>query len=300
MLIHVGYPKTASTWLQEDLFSRPAAGFWSPWELETKEQFLLSNPYRFSTERVRGVFEPGIEEARQRGLVAVISDEWLIGNQVTADYRGKQLAEQLAAVFPGAHVLIVLREQESMLLSSYREYVVCGGGETLEEFIGAAVARPGFEPHCRRDHLEYDLALAHYHDLFSPKAVMVEPFERMIADPVEFYRRLAAFCGALGHYEQPALARNVGLRGATLTVRRALNNLVYPFELQFERGDRQWRAVAHSAEWIGCMLPASIHDRCESDLRRRLRAIIDGYYVESNRRTSDLIGIDLAAFGYQC
>ena len=116
----------------------------------------------------------------------------------------------------------------------------------------------------------------------------------------EFYRRLAAFCGALGHYEQPALARNVGLRGATLTVRRALNNLVYPFELQFERGDRQRRAVAHSAEWLGCVLPASIHDRCESNLRRRLRALVDGYYVESNRRTRDLIGIDLAAFGYQC
>jgi hypothetical protein len=206
MLIHVGYPKTGSTCLQQDLSSRPAAGFWSPWRLEAKEQFLLSNPYRFSAERVRSVFEPGIEEARQRGLVAVISDEWLIGNQVTADYRGKQIAEQLAAVFPGARVLIVLREQESMLLSSYREYVVCGGSETLEEFIGAAV-RPGFEPHCLRDYLEYDLGLAHYRDLFRPEAVMVEPFERMVADPVEFYRHLAVFCGARGSYEEPAPSR---------------------------------------------------------------------------------------------
>jgi hypothetical protein len=95
-------------------------------------------------------------------------------------------------------VLIVLREQGSMLLSSYREYVVCSG-ETLEEFIGAAVALPGFEPHCRLDHLEYDLALAHYRDLVRPESVMVEPFERMVADPVEFYLRLAAFCGARGH-----------------------------------------------------------------------------------------------------
>jgi hypothetical protein len=35
------------------------------------------------------VFEPGIEEAQQRGLVAVISEGRLIGNQVTADYHGK-------------------------------------------------------------------------------------------------------------------------------------------------------------------------------------------------------------------
>jgi hypothetical protein len=300
MLIHVGYPKTASTWLQQDLFSSPAAGFWYPYRIEAKEQFLLSDPYRFSAERVRGVFEPGIDEAQQRGLVAVISDEWLIGNQVTADYRGKQIAEQLAAVFPEARVLIVLRQQESMLLSSYREYVVCGGCETLEEFIGVAVVRPGFEPHCRLDHFEYDLALAHYRRLFSPEAVMVEPFERMVADPIKFYRRLAAFCGARGSYEQPEPAHNVGLRGATLTARRALNNLVHPFGLQFERGTWRRSTIARSAEWIGRVLPSIVHDRCESDLRRRLRAQVNGYYIESNRRTRDLIGIDLAAFGYQC
>jgi hypothetical protein len=233
-------------------------------------------------------------------LVAVISDEWLTGNQVTADYRGKQIAEQLAAVFPGARVLIVLREQESMLLSSYREYVACGGGETIEEFIGTAVARPGFEPHCRLDHLEYDLVVAHYRDLFRPEAVMVEPFERMVADPVEFYGPLAAFCGVRGSYEQPAAARNVGLRGATLTARRALNNLVHPFGLQFERGGLRRSAVARSAEWVGRVLPSSGHDRCESDLRRRLRAHVDGYYAESNRHTRDLVGINLVAFGYQC
>jgi hypothetical protein len=34
---------------------------------------LLSNPYRFSVEHVRDVFKPGLKEARQRGLVAIIS-----------------------------------------------------------------------------------------------------------------------------------------------------------------------------------------------------------------------------------
>jgi hypothetical protein len=71
----------------------------------------------------------------------VISDEWLTGNQVTVEDRGKPIAEQLAAIFPGMHVLLVLREQENMLLSSYREYVVCGG-QMIEELIGVAVARP--------------------------------------------------------------------------------------------------------------------------------------------------------------
>ena len=64
---------------------------------------------------------------------------------------------------------------------------------------------------------------------------LVEPFKRMVAYMVEFYRRLAAFCRVRGSYELTAPARYVGLRGTTLAARRALNNLVHPFALPFER-----------------------------------------------------------------
>jgi hypothetical protein len=60
---------------------------------------------------------------------------------VTAEDPSKPIAEQLAAILAGTHVLLVLREQENMLLSSYREYVVYGG-QMIEELIGVAVARP--------------------------------------------------------------------------------------------------------------------------------------------------------------
>jgi len=298
MLIHVGFPKTGSTWLQEDMFSNPSTGFWSPWTFEVKEQYLLSNPYRFSAERARRLFQPGCDDAARRGLVPVITDEWLIGNQMSGDYRGKQIAEQLHATFPAAVVLIVIREQEAMLMSSYREYVQVGGGQTLEEFIGVASALPGFVPQCRLDHFEFDLAISHYRELFGDTRVIVEPFERMVADPIAFHARVAECAGARGSYQQPQQARNVGLRGATLTTRRALNNLVHPFGLNFTRGARRRRWIGRSAAVIGRMLPASAHARQESDLRRRLHSHIEGYYAASNQRTSKLLGIDLAEFGY--
>jgi len=31
LLIHIGYPKAASTWLQYEIFSQEQAGFMSPW-----------------------------------------------------------------------------------------------------------------------------------------------------------------------------------------------------------------------------------------------------------------------------
>jgi hypothetical protein len=98
------------------------------------------------------------------------------------------------------------------------------------------------------------LALAHYRDLFRPEAVLVEPFKRMVAHLVEFYRCLAAFSGVRGSYEQPAPARNVGLRGAPLTARRALNNPVHPFALQFERGALRRSAIVRSFAHFGEVL----------------------------------------------
>jgi hypothetical protein len=73
----------------------------------------------------------------------------------------------------------------------------------------------------------------------------------MVAYLVEFYRRLAAFCKVRGSYEQPAPARYVGLRGTTLAARRALNNLVHPFALPFERGVLRWSVVPRSFAHIG-------------------------------------------------
>lgn len=31
LLVHIGYPKTASTWLQPTVFNEAKAGFISPW-----------------------------------------------------------------------------------------------------------------------------------------------------------------------------------------------------------------------------------------------------------------------------
>jgi hypothetical protein len=66
---------------------------------------------------------------------------------------------------------------------------------------------------------------------------MVEPFERMVADPVEFYRRLAAFCGARGSYEQPAPSRR-----ARLFLGQALERLVVT------RAEEELRQCAHGRE----------------------------------------------------
>ena len=92
ILIHVGFPKTASTWLQQTLFNNAEAGFESPLSvLQIKEAFFMVNEYMFSPVQTRNHFAGAIKAVLDRGKVPVISDEWFSGNQVTAESFGIRL-----------------------------------------------------------------------------------------------------------------------------------------------------------------------------------------------------------------
>ncbi|MGB5896745.1 MAG: hypothetical protein WBG66_00975, partial [Geitlerinemataceae cyanobacterium] len=77
-LIHVGYPKAASTWLQQTLFSDEKAGFYAPWGFpsgDAIEQFVLTNSFRFNPKSARQFFAPGLQEAAEKDLIPVLSQE---------------------------------------------------------------------------------------------------------------------------------------------------------------------------------------------------------------------------------
>ena len=108
-LIHIGYPKAASTWLQQVIFKDENAGFLDPWgvhSLEALKQFAFPNPFRFSAESARQVFEPGLQEAARKELVPVLSREALVGNPIWGHYWGKDVADRMHAVFPEAKIFI--------------------------------------------------------------------------------------------------------------------------------------------------------------------------------------------------
>ncbi len=101
LLIHIGYPKAGSSWLQHEVFKQEEIGFTAPWGIynqipgsggshEAAEQFIVANAFRFSAESAYKVFEPQLQEAMEKGLVPVLSWEALIGHQVRGQYWGKE------------------------------------------------------------------------------------------------------------------------------------------------------------------------------------------------------------------
>jgi hypothetical protein len=298
IVLHVGYPKAASTWLRETLFSQPGTGFESPWTSESKRELILPDSFHFDPAEARRCFQPGIEAAWQRGGIPVLSDEWLTGNQVTGDYHGREVADRLRETFDEALVLVLLREQKAMILSSYREYVKIGGSLPIEEFLGRGRWNCSFAPICRLEHLEYDRLIRHYRQRFGDERVMAVPVEWLWKHLDGFYEDLKRRCGVQGSCDLRQPARNVGLRGATLRLRALANGLLSPPGFATPRGAVRHQLAQELGNLLGHLATAPTNERFERDLQERVARCAGDAYRESNRRTAEQIGVDLGSWGY--
>jgi len=192
-LLHVGYPKAGSTFLQRWFTAHPQlayrlgalAGFHDVYDLTracaTADDGSL---YRVTSEEL-------------------LSAPHLHGGPYAMDYRLTEDADiaaaqlrvcaMLAALFPNALVLIVTRGFKSMILSSYSQFVRAGGAVDLVDLVDSAVTRRGreFEYLASRAPWDYDHLVGAYRNAFGAENVIVLPYELLRDDPDEFTRCIA-------------------------------------------------------------------------------------------------------------
>ena len=302
-LIHIGYPKTGTTFLQTNVFCDPKRflALWGRYELgEAMEHFVVTHPRRFSPEWVRERYRAGLAHA-DNGRRPVISHENLCGNCIYGRYYGHEVAQRISETFPEARVLITVREQRSMLHSIWGQYVRQEGQWSMDRFFGTGREPTGFAPICRLDHFEYDLLVADYVERLGSDRVLVLPYEVLKQDPDAFVKRVCDFAEV---EFDPAQAQwpqaNKGYGAATLAVLRWMNHWACRPPL-FQRDGRVSLAVRAKfkiARILNRALPASAHLGPEARLREWIAARVGDYFQPSNRRLQAYCADDLAGLGY--
>jgi len=296
--VHVGYPKTASTWLQNQLFSRPAIGFHAVPPLEILEHLVFRDGMTFDPDVARDSFAPYLCAARSEGQVPVLSNEVLVGDQTQGGrYWGAMVADRLHQVFPDANILMIVREQASMLVSSYKQYIRVGGRSTLTDFVQR---EPGFDAVCRLDFFEYDQIIGFYQGLFDPSQVLVLPYELLRQDGRDFVQRVLRLAGIDSDVQADAKVAYHGWGGATIDIRRRLNRILSGWTYcDGPVPPKSWRVGDRACRRMERFIPSTIQQRRERSLEAIAAETVRGRFAASNRRTADLIGFDLAAFGYE-
>jgi hypothetical protein len=300
-VVHVGYHRTGSSWLQKNVFHSVAGLGMVPRRVVT-EQLILPGPLSFDPELARRELGNAVAAIESTGSVAVVSHERLSGNPHSGGYDSVALADRLVAVAPGAKILIVIREQRALIHSVYRRYVEEGGACSLERYVRPPSRGEARVPTFRFEFFEFDRLIEVYRARFGAEAVSVLPFEQLARDRVGFLRTLTHLVGldvtaAAARDER----RNEGLSAPAIAVKRQVNRFVVrdtlnPSGLVDRPASNE--AAARVARTAARLVPRRLASRAEDRLRNDVDALVGVRYACSNQRTARLTGLDLDRWGY--
>ncbi|WP_370030251.1 hypothetical protein [Qipengyuania mesophila] len=296
LLLHPGFHKTGTTWLQSQFFSRSELfhALYTHQEIDD----LIARPHDldFDTERVR--LEIQSRRSRSSGnRVDVISAEDLSGYPFNGGRDSKTNADRLYSVLDDVKVLLTVRSQKEMLQSFYMQYLQRGGRRKFTEFVEYN-CEPGlfwFD----LDHLDYSRLTNYYASLFGAENVLVLPQEYLKRSQTDYLRHLYHFASGEDLPDDFMISSrtpvNVSAPASGIPLLR-LSNI-------FRRAPHNPEAVG-SLSGIGNLLfragyHFSLKDR---SARQRLAAMaaayVEGRYEQGNCELQRFCPVDLVELGY--
>lgn len=207
-LIHIGYPKAGSTFLQAWFARHPAlryatgglGGFGDVYQL-CREPDTRCAYYVTSYE--------GLSSPNQSAGEILLSD----GTEMRTpaeDFRRAQadVCAVLRDLYPDARILVVTRGFRGIIMSGYSQYVRTGGAQRLDEMCADLARRPEAQGVA---HYDYDHVIGLYARAFGDENVIVLPYELLRDDAARFLAELEA------RLELPHVEIAVGRENASLS-----------------------------------------------------------------------------------
>lgn len=193
IFLHLGMHKTGTTTLQQQFFPRCEGLAYADGDAVRSftQEVISTDPIYFDAEAARASLAGAIDPARP----TLISKESFSGSLYAGvgapnlDHRSPIL-HNLAAALPQARAILVIRRQDSLAASMYREYLKMGGTAKARAFFGAP-GQPGILP---IDRFRFRRYVDEVHRAF-PAGVLVLAYEQFAREPEAFLSRIATFMG---------------------------------------------------------------------------------------------------------
>ena len=295
--------RTGSTWFQQALLDgregRPVNAISD--RADSTARIILPRDLEYRVEPTRAWVRECLARAEKDGHAPVISNERFSGNPAAGWHDAERTASRLAEILPDARILLVVREQDSLLRSMWLQQIRIGGICGIEDFLRPASKGDHRLPVPDLRFLEYHRYVSLLDDLFGTESVLVLPFEILKTDPGEYLRRLEAFTGftfptppdinpmyAAPSFLEASILRRMNLLGTRSSLHRAP-----PFP-GFESTGRR---IASTIGRMGTRSGERRRARRTQESIRRSLADID--FTSSNRTLGERIGVDLASLGWR-
>ncbi len=296
MLIHIGYHKTATTWLQLFYFPHhPELAFIAGHE--TLWQHLISpHPLEFNPQVAKQLFNPLIEQSLKNQQLPVLSAERLSGNPHAGGFDNKEIADRLKTVFPDAKILLVIRRQKDAILSNYKQYIRVGGICNLIDYLNPPA--DGRIPLFRLENFAYHYLANYYVQLFGQDKVKIMLYEQFRQQPQLFIQQLSEFIGVSTDQTFPTAQQvNNSMSDLGIILKRQINKW---------HGNDSLYPITPCCAWLTTRLSKLIEqfeqkqrlDFYKTDLEGQIQTVVGDRFKTSNTQLVTQFQLDLAAYDY--
>jgi hypothetical protein len=302
-LVHIGWPKTGTTWLQDKVFIKEL-GYVQPFSRQDViRELVLPDQLTFDAEDLRKRWGPRLRESPE-GFVPVISHERLCGvlqNRLESVVFG----ERIVSALRDSKILIVVREQRAAMLAAWQQYVRNGGTpesgpavRRLGDYFGDETSRRSvLPPPGDFRYFEYHRLVDWYVRQVGPSRVLVLPLELLPRSPNDFHWRVRNFSGAHSASLPNRLPSNEAWAPMSYTIKRWLNYVGDRSHYPKERRSR-YQFVMSATHKFDTLLPSSARKLGATSMRSSVETMAGRHFVESNRRLGEMVPWDPEEFGY--
>jgi hypothetical protein len=211
-LIHIGYPKAGSTFLQKWFELHPELCFKHGALGGFHNVFEMARPpkeeHKFYVTSSEGLVMP---HKNSGGIRLDYSGKEIEPFDLIKDHQA-QVCSRLKDIYPNSQVLIITRGFKSIVMSSYSQSVRMGSAFHLQEMCVELVARIKEDKH---HYFDYDYVIKLYAEAFGRENLIILPYELLRDDPKSFLNVIERKL-KLTHIDMPSKRVNASLTAEEL------------------------------------------------------------------------------------
>lgn len=187
-LLHIGYSKTATSWFQVNFYPKVKNYHYIPRSI-IQEHFLDKNPLDYNSKEVKSFFR------NYRHDNVIICEEQLLGRLQAGGALGfqtKEVALRLKETLSNPKIIIFIRNQFDIILSTYFQYIKNGGNYGIHKYFG--LNKKNGKGKYRRlvllniDYFNYYRIIKYYSDLFGRENLYIYLYEELKEHQIDFLK----------------------------------------------------------------------------------------------------------------
>jgi len=277
--IHIGYPKSGSTFLQNGFFgkhpevlnlgcgNRTDQTYWDDLGYISKEiniameiDLRYRNSISYKADEVKANFEKYFKQAKDSDVIRTVgisnenySFQWNYGIDI------EEKAKRLKNIFgDGTKIIVILREQIDLISSLYKEQIRFGYSGTINDFFNYLwdyQDRSALHEFC------FDKVIDVYANYFGIENIQIIPFESFKENNETFLNNLAATLNVeLNFITKIETIYNRQLSDEALEIKRQMNEKYkHTFEKGFYQVFDNHRYTPYYTEELGEEVPFDVY-----------------------------------------